>query len=243
MKKILVGVFTVLLLASGAQADPVTMTYGFDAITSNNSANVLTAENQLSVVVGVENDNISFTFTNAGPNPSIICDIYFYDGVILNTVAPTLTPTGIVTLQANLNPGDLPGLSSTKAPTYSLTLEDDVSIQGSKGIDPGESLTVTFKLLPDAKKESDQATLDYIAEQLAMGHNAAFAALAGTSSDPNYDGFLIGIHVQGLGVSGGGSESLVNNNPAPIPEPCTLALVSIGGLLGLGGLKLRRKQS
>ncbi len=215
MKKLMVGVFTVLLLASGAQA----VQYGFDCITDNSAQSAAIGEAQLLVDVTVVDNTAQFVFTNSGPAACSITDVYFYDGVLINTEIVEISWSGNVSFSEGASPNHLPGFDTS---TVELTSDDPFADADSNkptqpmGVNPGESLTIRLGML-------DGIDLD-----------AILAALNGGT-------FVIGIHVQGF--DNGKSESFVATPPGtPVPEPCTLALVGLGGLLGLGGLRLRRKQ-
>ena len=76
------------LLVLAATTVPVhaALTYGFEAITFNDStgANGAIGERQLFVdVEPLGSSQALFTFRNTGPEPSSITDIYFYDGALL----------------------------------------------------------------------------------------------------------------------------------------------------------------
>ena len=214
-RKLVVGFFAVLLLASGAQA----VQYGFDCITNNSAQSAAIGEAQLLVDVTVVDNTAQLVFANRGPAACSITDVYFYDGVLYDTSIVEISSTGDVSFSEGAIPAHLP---SYKPLTLGLTAEDLVDSADSnkptmpKGVNPGESLTINLGML-------DGIDLDAILTALNRGT------------------FVVGIHVQGF--DNGKSESYIATPPGtPVPEPCTLALVGLGGLLGLGGLRLRKKQ-
>jgi hypothetical protein len=227
--------FPTVLVATGvawaaAVIPAEALTLNFVNITNNNPANAAIGEAQLKVdVTDPGNNQVLFTFNNAGPAASSITDVYFEDGTLLG-IAQITNGTG-VDFSQGASPGNLPGGNSI-TPAFNasagFTADSNPPVQPN-GVNPGESLDVLFNLI-------NGQTFD-----------DTLAALAQTSLFGNPPGGLrIGIHVQGF--ADGGSESFVNvppDLPPPgpaVPEPMTV--LGTGMALGLGTLfqKQRSKQ-
>ena len=211
------NLFLGILLAFGlfcvsAQGAP---TYSFVHIVEPGDGAVQLAdgaigEAQLSVEIFDMGTQVDFVFANAGPLASSITDVYFDDGTLLGIASITNTPT-LVEFTQLAAPPDLPGGNNLVPPfvtTTGFSADSDPPAQ-PLGVNPGESLGITFDLMPGG-------TIADIIDELA-------------------DGTLrIGIHVQGYASSG--SEAFVNNGtvdpptdpPGVIPAPGAILLASIG---------------
>ena len=221
----LIAVCTLLVMPMGAMADVI---YQFGtSVTNNNAGDVAIGQNQLSVDVmdlgfnaATNANQVSFKFSNDGPEDSSIVQIYFDDGSLLGLSSLIDADDGIggdpgVDFSPGASPPDLPGGQNANPP-FQVTAGflTDADNQGGKqinGVNPGEMLTVIFDL---------QGTQDFadVIDELSTGD------------------LRIGIHVQGY--ASGGSESFIND-PDPIPEPSQYALLAAG--VGLAILA-RRKQ-
>ena len=194
-----------LLLLSTAPAFAVS--YGFGCVTNSIAADCNAGQAQLSVdVTNPGSGTIAFTFRNTGPLPSSITDVYWDDGTLLSIFVITNT-AGFVEFSPDATPGNLPGgnnASPAFETTAGLSADSDAPVQPN-GVNPGETLTVTFVLI------GGQTFADAIT---ALGNG----------------NLRVGIHVQGFAT--GGSESYVNTTTPPNPEPGTFALVA-GGVLAL----------
>lgn len=215
-----------LLSATAALAVPI----GFTQITNNGSTGIAA---QLGLEVTSIAGGANFLFTNAGPNASSICDIYFQDNGSLfgPLLASNLTGTPIVYKNGNAvsgvsfspdaNPGNLPSGNLATPPfnattTTVLSADSDSPVE-KMGINPGEYLNLALLF--------------------TGGHT--FSELLDAIDN---GGFRIGLHVQGIGPY---SESFVNDEPPPaVPEPGTILLLSIGaGCLVASRVRSRRKAS
>ncbi len=186
-----------------ASAQATVTTYNFGCITNSTAANAAAGTAQL--WVDVESlpspSQVAFTFHNAGPLPCSITDIYFDDGTLLG-IASIVNSAG-VDFSQGASPPNLPGGNSI-SPAFQTTagfLADSNPPAQPNGVNPGEWVKITFNLI------SGQTYSDAISALNTPG-----------------DHLRIGIHVQGF--SNGGSESFVNN----VPAPGSLALLAVAPL-------------
>jgi hypothetical protein len=199
MKKLLiVFIFLGLLFASPAYAIP----FGFTNITNNNIADAIIGETQLSVdVTYTGNDQVLFTFLNAGPAASSITQVYFDDGSLSGIASIDESDTG-VSFSKGASPANVPGANNATPPfvTTAGFLAGADSPEQPNGVNPGESLGILFDLISGG-------TFSDVLDDIASG------------------ALRIGIHVQGFAT--GGSESFINNT-SPVPEPTTMLLLGTG---------------
>jgi hypothetical protein len=161
----------------------------FACITQNAPESCAIGELQLAVEVTDPNTGdglIDFTFTNAGPEPSVITEIYFDDrqaGVLVRIEAIDGSEGTAFTVGAK--PRNLPGGHMVGFRASNAELRAGADSPGAEnGVDPGEFLTLTIELSLSAPSLADVLT-----------------ALE--------DGTLrTGVHVQAFDV--GRSESFVN---------------------------------
>jgi hypothetical protein len=217
MTLLLAGAFFLFAVVS-AQA----LVYTFDNITNNAAGDAAIGEAQLWVdVMDVGFNQALFTFGNTGPDYSSICDVYFDDGSLLGIAGLIDVDDGVggnsgVDFTQFAMPYNLPGGQNIGFNTTAgFSADSDPPVQ-QNGVNPGETLGILFNL------------------QLGQTWDNVIAEL-GTGA------LRIGIHVQGF--ESGGSESFVNNNPAPVPEPSTILLVGTGllGIIGFGRKRLNKK--
>ena len=170
------AVAAVLLLAS-QQAKGAT--FGFGVITANNVANVAAGTSQLTVeVTDAGGGQVHFIFRNIGAAAMSICDVYFDDGTLLGIA--TINNGAGVDFSQGASPGNLPS-GNNADPGFVATagfVSDSNPPTQPNGVNPGETLTVTFNLI------NGKTFVDTL---------AAMTGPIGTGDD-----LRIGIHVQGF---------------------------------------------
>jgi PEP-CTERM motif len=193
----------VLLAASHSSA------LNFTCISASD-AECLVGEAQFSATVSdLGGGQALLTFSNTGPDPSIIADVYLDDDAsVIMSIASIQNGTG-VEFAVGASPGNLPG-GNNASPAFSATagLTADANAPtgtGKNGADPGESFSLVLNLtgsFADVEAAIDGGTLRF------------------------------GIHGQGLGRTGG-SKSFVSGpgDPGrPVPEPGAALLFGAGAL-------------
>ena len=189
-------------------------TFNFYSVTNDNAADAAAGEAQLTVdVTAVGTTQVKFTFNNVGSYNMFINEIYFYDGKLEYNSHTNISGTNYVEALEPPYTGN-PGLAGYKNQTplslFLLTLADSPGT-GGDGIDPGDSLSVTF----DIKYPTDDDFAEIIGDMYSMD-------------------MVVGIHVQGMGTEEPfpGSEGFIT----PIPTSVLLGILG----LGVVGLKLRK---
>jgi len=205
MKKTSVPVLVMVSLCGVLMAGP---TFSFTNITNNNAANAAAGEAQLSVELFDLGSSASFVFSNSGPNPSSITDIYFDDGST-SIFAAVIGLSDIdnsdpgVAFSPLATPGNLPGGNADPwnfSTTAGLSADSDAPAQPN-GVNPGETVGITLDFVGGA-------TFDDLLNEMATGD------------------FRIGLHVQGF--ANGGSEAFITDGPPTVPVPGALMLAAIG---------------
>lgn len=201
-------------------------TLGFYGLTSNNAGAVADGVANLSVEVidlgfniPANSNQVQFKFTNN--SSSSLADVYFDDGSLLGIAAITDSGAG-VSFSQGASPPNLPSGNNASPPfvtTVGFLADSDPPVSPN-GVSSGEWLAITFNL------KAGQTYADTIA--------ALTLPNGGGGGD-----LRIGLHVQSF-ASGGGSESFINN-PAPVPEAETYAMMLVGlGMVGLARTVRRR---
>jgi hypothetical protein len=202
MKVAIGGIILVFLVfCAGSEAAP---TYSFVNITNNNAGDAAIGETQLFVELFDLAPQVSFVFTNAGPQASSITDIYFDDGSLLGIASVDDTHPG-VEFSELASPPKLPGWATVIPPfvtTAGFSADSNSPVE-PLGVNPGEYVGIAFDL------QTGRAFDDVISE-LASGE------------------LRIGIHVQGF--ASGGSESFINDGVVPAPGALVLCSIGAGGL-------------
>ena len=196
--------------------------YRFDSILNNSAANAATGENQLFMdVTDGGGGQVIFTFSNIGPNPSSITNVYFDDDET-NRILPntfTIVEGPGVLFSQPASPSYLPGWKYVTPPfvvTWGLSADADLPL-GANGVDPGEWVEFHFNL-PVGKSFDDLIT------ELTMSDLRVGIGMRGFTRDLSCD---IG-------------ETFIND-PAPVPIPPTALLLG-SGLLGLLGFRMEERQ-
>ena len=204
------------ILSTEARANP----YPFGAISDNSGISGAIAA-QFSVEISDHGNNqVLFTFSNAGPLDSIMTGGYFDDGALLGISGIILTPG--VDFQYPINGQENFPEGANLEPPFETTAGFSAGKDGNvaNGVDPGESLKIVFNL-----KQTDDFAYDFDDVIVAMD--------LGLTNPWDPESLRIGIRVQSLGVDGEFSEAFVH---APVPGAVVL------GMFGLAvvGLKLRK---
>ena len=204
MKNLIIAAFMLALglFCADVEAAP---TYSFVNITNNDAGNAAIGEAQLFVeLLDPGSNQVTFMFTNTGPQASSITDVYFDDGALLGIASIDDSLPGVEFSQ-NATPPDLPGKNNVTPPfetTAGFSADSDPPVQPN-GVNPLEWLGITFDLA--AGRGFDDVVTDMASGELR-----------------------IGIHVQGF--ANDGSESFINNGETngKIPAPGAVILGSIG---------------
>ena len=190
------SILVMLAVCAAAHAGP---TYEFACITNTSAVNAATGNAQLFVEVSNPGSGqVSFLFTNTGPLPCSICDVYFDDGSLLG-IASIINGPGVSFDDEHVSPPDLPGGENLAPPfetTEGFAADSDSPGVMTNGVNPGEFLEILFDL------QAGKVYADVLSD-LASGE------------------LRIGLHVQAF--ADGGSESFVN-----IPAPGAFLLATLG---------------
>ena len=186
--------------------------FDFENITGTSATDVLIGETQLKMDASDPGGNqVLFTFSNSGPEASVITDIYFDDGTLLGIATIFNNPPNVV-FSHGASPPNLPG-GNLVDPDFETTvgfLGDADPAPPHKGVGPGESVGILFDLKA----------------------GGTFANVLTELADAT---LRVGIHVQAF--EDGESESFVNI----VPEPTTGAIFLLTALVGLAHRGKRTK--
>ena len=214
MKNLITGLVVATALGIGFAPTASAETYGFMNISNNIAGDAAIGEAQLTVTVSDAGGGlVAFLFQNIGPDASSLTDVYFDDGSLL-AIASITNTAGLVEFSQLASPPNLPSANNASpafVTTSGFSADSDPPVQ-PLGVNPGETLTITYSLA------GGQAFADVINE-----------ITNGT--------LRIGIHVQGFATSG--SESFVNTGLIPLPPALALGLV---GLVGAAAYRKRYSQ-
>ena len=214
-----VAAFSVGLASTPAWAASE-LNLGFTNISGNNATNAQTGETQLSLTVrDLMNGNIEFVLSNSGPLASSITDAYWDDadpGLLADLISIDNTVSGVNFAEGGAPPNLPAGNNAT--PSFSAdflaTATNPSGGPNGNGVNPSESVGITFELAPNI-------VFDDIDDALSSG------------------ALRVGIHVQSF--ANGGSESFINDTPdTPIVPTPSAALGGLAMLGVLGGARRRR---
>lgn len=215
MAAVLLGVSA---MAFQPMAAATSTTYGFYGITENDPLGGAVADGEANLTVEVVDLGTQVQFKFFNNSTSSLTDVYFDDGTLLG-MASIDSGTGVSFSQI-ASPGNLPGANLASPPfvtTADFSADSNPAVS-LNGVTSGEWVAITFDLI-NGKSYVD-----------------TLAALSTPNADGSYD-LRIGLHVQGY--DGGYSESFINN-PVPVPEAETYAMMLAG--LGLVGWAARRRR-
>lgn len=182
-------------------------------ITANDPLDAAIGEAQIFITVSNPNpgaNQVLFTFENIGSADSSITDVYFDDGDLLAIAFIDNSDLGVL-FTAEATPGELPGGNNVDPPFDTGTsiplaghfsADSDPPVQPN-GVNPGESLGITFDLVVGG-------SYDNVISQLTTGQ------------------IRVGVRMQGYESEG--SEAFIINQ---IPAPAALVLGMVGlGMVG-----------
>jgi hypothetical protein len=196
----LIGLTLSATLAIAAPARAVgSVGLGFECVTQNRAGDCAIGESQLSLSLADAGSGVvRFEVANAGPERSVVSEIYFDDGALLGSLTVLSAPG--VDFEIGARPPNLPGWRSLD-PVFRASVGLSSQSRPSpvaNGIGVGEFLAIEFTL------QGGQGFQDLI-DQLASGE------------------LRVGLHV--IAFDSQGSESFVN---VPVPEPASGALLAGG---------------
>lgn len=206
-----------LAMAYQPLVEAASTSYGFYNITHNDATAEMDGEANLMVEMIDLGTQVQFKFINN--STSSLTDVHFDDGSLLGIASIIDSGSGVAFSEGG-SPPNLPG-GNTASPSFVTTagfLADSDPAVSPNGVSSGEWVAITFDLI-NGKTYAD-----------------TLAALALPNGGGAGD-LRIGVHVQSY--TGGYSESFINN-PVPVPEAETYAMMLAG--LGLVGWAARRRR-
>lgn len=209
--------------AYAAVGDNISLAF-HNITTPSVAADVIDGEtNLLLLVTDIGANQVSFKFTN-NSNYSSLTDVYFDSGPL--ATFSSITSSGGVSFSQIANPANLPGGNTVTPPfdgsAFSADSNAPVTANGVQNSDStGEQLTVTFNL------QSGKTWNDVVTSMALPGYPI---------ETPANSWLRIGVHIQALQAS---NSAAFINNPAPVPEPETYALM-LAGLALVGQISRKR---
>ena len=145
------------------------------------------------------------TFTNSGPAPSIIADVYIDDDASVITGIASIQNGAGTNFSVGAAPPNLPG-GNELSPAFAANFSADANPPtgtNKNGVDPGESVGMV----------------------LDLGNGVTFALLENALET---GAVRLGIHGQGLGSTGGSESFVSGGGDGAVPEPSAALLFGLG---------------